>query len=338
MNVSDDYEDEMRTPRPLDDTTVELILTGQRVGDDDLSAVAAFVADLRSAAASPPPRPSAALAAVLAQGVATTDHGGVAPTSASQAARPGQRRSSWAGRRPRLMPRLLSALTVPLGTAGFGAKAAFGFSLAAASVTAAGAAGVLPDPLQHTVAGVVRAVSPFEIPDPADHRRDVGHRLDPDSGDDAGSESPLTIDETVPPADEHQGEPGRQPPDSHAPIDTSSPRLDETDRAPADGSVPTTVQPRPAPADQDPRADAPTGAPGEAPADQPRDTPTTEPGSAPAPGGVPTSQPEHTPSPSGDLPAGAPEEGSGGGSETPPTTQPATTSTTRPAGIPSGRR
>lgn len=313
MRVSDDYEDEMRPPRPLDDATVDLILAGEPVGDDGLLAVAAFVADLRSSATSSPP-PSAALAAVLAGGVATIDHGGVVPTSARRAARPLGRGSSWAGRRPRLLPRLLSVFAVPVGTAGVGAKAAFGLAMAAASVTAAGAADILPDPVQHAMASVVRAVSPFEIPDPAGHHRDAGDSVDPDRDGDASGEAPSTSDETV-------------PPDGSAPSGISSPRLDGTDPAPADGSVPTTVPSGTAPASQEPRADIPSGAPTEVPSDQPRNTPTTEPGSVPVDGGVPTTptQPDHTSPPSGDPPGRAPEEGSGGAPETPPTTQPATT-------------
>lgn len=324
MSVSADYDDEMRASPLLDDTTMDLILAGRPVGDESLSAVAAFVAEIRASAPMAVPVPSAALAAVLARGVTALNHSEVVAPSASPPARRTRWGSSWARRRSRLMPRLLSGLAVPIGTVGFGAKAAFGLTLAAASVTAAGAAGVLPDPVQHAMASVVRAVSPFEIPDPADHRRDTGHHVDPDRGDDAGEGSPSTSDETAPPADEHQREPGRQPPDGSAPIDTSSPGLDDTGPAPADGWVPTTVPSGTAPAGQDPPADTPSGAPTDVPTEQPRNTPTT--------------QPDRTPPPSGDISAGTPQEGPGGRPETPPTTEPTTTSTTPPATTPTGRR
>jgi len=56
---------------------------------------------------------------------------------------------------------------------GLAAKVAFGMGVAAASVTAAGAAGVLPDPAQHAVASVVSAATPFAVPDPATVTLDV---------------------------------------------------------------------------------------------------------------------------------------------------------------------
>jgi hypothetical protein len=45
------------------------------------------------------------------------------------------------------------------------AKIAVGIGLATATVTAAGAAGVLPEPAQHAVASVVGATTPFTLPD-----------------------------------------------------------------------------------------------------------------------------------------------------------------------------
>lgn len=45
------------------------------------------------------------------------------------------------------------------------AKIAVGVGLITATVTAAGAAGVLPEPAQHAVASVVEATTPFALPD-----------------------------------------------------------------------------------------------------------------------------------------------------------------------------
>lgn len=45
------------------------------------------------------------------------------------------------------------------------AKLALGVGIATASVTAAGAAGVLPDAAQHAVSSVIDATTPFSIPD-----------------------------------------------------------------------------------------------------------------------------------------------------------------------------
>jgi len=47
------------------------------------------------------------------------------------------------------------------------AKLAMGMGVAAASVTAVGAAGALPAPVQHAMASVVAATTPFVLPDPS---------------------------------------------------------------------------------------------------------------------------------------------------------------------------
>jgi hypothetical protein len=46
------------------------------------------------------------------------------------------------------------------------AKVAIGVGVATVGMTAAGAAGALPDPAQHAVAAVVGATTPFQLPDP----------------------------------------------------------------------------------------------------------------------------------------------------------------------------
>ena len=51
--------------------------------------------------------------------------------------------------------------------ASLAAKLAMATGLAVAAVSAAGAAGVLPDPAQHAVASVIQATTPFSIPDAA---------------------------------------------------------------------------------------------------------------------------------------------------------------------------
>ena len=50
---------------------------------------------------------------------------------------------------------------------GLATKVALGVGVAAASVTAAGAAGVLPQPAQHALASVVEVATPFQLPDPS---------------------------------------------------------------------------------------------------------------------------------------------------------------------------
>jgi hypothetical protein len=47
------------------------------------------------------------------------------------------------------------------------AKVGIGVAIATVGMTAAGAAGALPDPVQHAVASVVGATTPIQLPDPA---------------------------------------------------------------------------------------------------------------------------------------------------------------------------
>jgi hypothetical protein len=59
---------------------------------------------------------------------------------------------------------LFPALLAKLLSAGAIAQAATGAGLAVVVVTGAGAAGVLPDPVQNTVSSVVKTVTPFDMP------------------------------------------------------------------------------------------------------------------------------------------------------------------------------
>ena len=107
-------------------------------------ALASFTEDLRILAGGPAPEPRPGLVAVMRQGV-------VDPITTP-------------GRRKMLVKTLVGSLA---------AKIALGMGVATASVTAAGAAGVLPDPAQHAVAAVVDAATPFALPDPSDSINDV---------------------------------------------------------------------------------------------------------------------------------------------------------------------
>ncbi|HLM04506.1 MAG TPA: hypothetical protein VK402_04875 [Blastococcus sp.] len=66
------------------------------------------------------------------------------------------------------MSALLATATAKLLSLSLSTQAAAGLGVALASVTAAGAAGVLPDVAQDRVAGVIEAVTPFDVPDSAD--------------------------------------------------------------------------------------------------------------------------------------------------------------------------
>jgi hypothetical protein len=105
-------------------------------------ALGAFADDLRVVASGPAPEPRPGLLAAMNQG----------PTVPIDS-------PDTTGRKKMLVKTLLGGLA---------AKVALGAGVAAASVTAAGAAGVLPEPAQHAVASVVAAATPFALPDPSD--------------------------------------------------------------------------------------------------------------------------------------------------------------------------
>lgn len=327
MNSFDDDQD-MHAAHLLDDAAVELILAGRAAADDDLSALTAFVAEMRTSATMPPPAPSAALAAVLTAGLTAIDLADVAAATPTSAARPVRRIAGLVHSRRQAVSDFGSRRALRMGAAGVAAKIAFGCSVAAASVTAAGAAGVLPDPIQHAVAGVVRAVSPFEFPDPAS-RTDAGRQPDPDRPhQNPAGETPSSTDQNPRPAGELlPSDPGGQP---HAGTDSSpgAPDVMEADPDRTDRSSPPTVPggtpgTGPYPAADAPYADPLSGGLTEQPTSQPPDTPITQPA-------APSSQPGN--------PAPQPEDTSAGAPETPPTTQPPPTSTTQPQQLPTNRR
>ncbi len=107
----------------------------------DDPALAALAEDLRIVASGPAPEPRPGLVAVMRQGAVPIE----SPT---------------AGRSKKMLVKTL------LGS--LAAKTALGLGVAAASVTAAGAAGVLPAPAQEVVASVVSAATPFELRTPSD--------------------------------------------------------------------------------------------------------------------------------------------------------------------------
>src|SRR3954466_13498490 len=99
---------------------------------------------------------------------------------------------------------VLAAAVAKVASASTVAQVAAGLGLTVAGVTGAGAAGVLPGPIQDGIAGAVEAVSPFDLPDSADDRvTGVGEIQAPrpletddsrhDATDDAPGASPTDI-------------------------------------------------------------------------------------------------------------------------------------------------
>ena len=155
-----DDGDEMTTA--ADDAAVEdafeAYLAGRPVPEQG-AALASFAEAVRTGATRPG-RPSVALAELLATGL-LTDQPSPSTRTARSAGSPPPRRPARNRRRPAM---ILSALLAKFLSAGAVAQAAAGAGVALVAVTGASAVGVLPDPVQETVAIVVETDTPFDLP------------------------------------------------------------------------------------------------------------------------------------------------------------------------------
>jgi hypothetical protein len=162
MSHPGDYDSEMLWTRAIDDTAIENLLAG----DTEDLVLAEFVSDARCAAAGPVPAPSAQLSSMFSPTVSPST-----PAGDSAVSGPTTRR--------RRMP--IPAL---LATLPFAAKAALGVGVAVAAVGGAGAAGVLPGPVNNAVANVISAVTPFDVlPNNNNDRSDFGEGVSNDARD-----------------------------------------------------------------------------------------------------------------------------------------------------------
>jgi hypothetical protein len=130
----------------------EAVLAGRAVppGTPGLGAMTAFTEAVR-ATATQPGRPSAALAELLASGLLVDQ-----PSPSARTAKR-RRRRMW----------FFSAILAKIAGASAVAQAATGAGIVLVGFTGAGAAGVLPSPVQHTFATVVSSVTPLTAPDPS---------------------------------------------------------------------------------------------------------------------------------------------------------------------------
>ena len=143
MSRQGDDGREMPRHDPFDDGEIDALLAG--ISREPATAnLSSFVEDVR-AATEAVPTPSPALAAAMAAGGIST----VEPPVAK-----------W-----RKLRMKIQGFLAGLSIAG---KLALGAGVAAAATTGAGAAGVLPEPVQHAMAKAVDAVTPFHLSDP-DH-------------------------------------------------------------------------------------------------------------------------------------------------------------------------
>jgi hypothetical protein len=135
---------EMPHDSTFDDGAIDAILAGHPRADD-FAVLGSFVEDVRSAAEAVP-APSPALAAALASGISP------------QATAP---MPKW-----RKAKMKIKGFVAGLSVAG---KLALGAGVACAATTGAGAAGVLPGPVQHAFAKTVSSVTPFDAPGGDEH-------------------------------------------------------------------------------------------------------------------------------------------------------------------------
>jgi len=274
-----DYQDEMPRRHDLDDDTIEALFAGRMPAGEELGSLVGFVEETRSAARGPAPVPSPQLAAVFAEGL-STDKRDLPATAASNVTGPAPQVAGlpkWR-RRKMAIPQFLAGL-------GLAAKAALATGVAAASVTAAGAAGVLPEPAQNAVSGVVRAATPFEFPDKASDKADHGKRVSTDANDGTPGVDGQQVSDDA----KQQG------------ADASQNGLDRANQTPAAGHAPTAVPAPVTPAT--PARPASAGAPSSsAPQGQPSSpgsqsqTGTDTANSTPATGHAPSSVPPAHPS------------------------------------------
>jgi hypothetical protein len=149
MGRSGDDRGEMTTA--ADDSAAEeafeAYLAGRSVAAEGAH-LAAFAGAVR-ATAHEPGRPNAALAELLATGLLVDQ-----PLPSARTAKR-RRRPMW----------FFTTILAKIASAGAVAQAAAGAGIVLVGFTGAGAAGALPDPVQHTFATVVATVTPLTAPD-----------------------------------------------------------------------------------------------------------------------------------------------------------------------------
>lgn len=112
-----------------------------------------------------------------------------------------------------------------------------GVTLAAASTTAAGAAGVLPAPAQHAVATVVATASPFTFPDAANTRAGIGATV---SADATGADGTRGVDGKAV-SDKARTQADTNGSGVSVGANTGAIGLDRANQTPASGRVPTSL-------------------------------------------------------------------------------------------------
>ena len=138
-----------------------------------------------------------------------------------------------------LITELLAGLTAKLAGLGMAAKATLGLTLAAASVTTAGAVGVLPAPVQHAVATVVDTATPFTFPDEADANADLGAEVSTDAT--GSADGTVGVDGSLVSGDDAATDDDAGTNNGVGPSESGATGLDRANETPAAGHVPTSL-------------------------------------------------------------------------------------------------
>jgi hypothetical protein len=248
MSDFDVHFDEMSSIRPLDDAALEAYLTGRPGAADELEPLTLFAEGLEMALAGPAPAPKPNLATLLIEGF-STEKGDLPATAASNVTGPASQAAGlpkWR-KKKMLVTEFLSGLAAKLAGLGLAAKLGLGVGVAAAAVGGAGAANVLPEPVQHAVATAVDTVTPFQFPDKADPHSVFGATVAADATG-ASDGTPGVDGQTVADAAKQQGAANQGTGADRANNSgaTGSTGLDRANETPAAGHVPTSLPTPPA--------------------------------------------------------------------------------------------
>ncbi|SNR39601.1 hypothetical protein [Blastococcus mobilis] len=179
----------------------EALLTGRPV-PFEAAGLAAFTEAVR-ASATRPGRPNAALAELLATGLLTDQSEPSTRTAGTDGSPPARRGARVRNRRRFAM--IFPALLAKIISAGAVAQADTGAGVVVVAVTGAGVVGVLPDPVQDTVASVVETVTPLDIEGGDEVAGDEVPGEDQTGTTDPGT-VPTPVVETAPPAEPTEAE------------------------------------------------------------------------------------------------------------------------------------
>ena len=258
MSRFSDYSHEMPRRRSIDDHAVEDLVAG-RAREEDFGALVSFVRDARSAAAGPVPLATSAFVAGLTGGLSTdnlsTDNGDRYAPNLQGSESAGSKVHGSAVQASGLPKWRTTKMKVSRFLAGLPivAKLLLGVTVAAAATTGAGAAGVLPGPVQDAVTTIAPFTGDEHPPTPpsGDTPPVTTVKPGPGAGPGGGSDAPHdTLPPTTTPAPTtkpptgdpgHHEEPGHgsEPPVTTQPPPTTQPHH-ETGPPPTTQAPPTT--------------------------------------------------------------------------------------------------